>query len=92
MIMIKEFLEGRRKQRYLDGVAEINQEIFQNHQRKLLAIKVASEFSDVDELEMMIEQGQEAIDYFMALQNENVKRLEELKKGKMISKNKVVDF
>lgn len=88
--MIREFIEERRRRRYFDSVIEINNEIFHNHQRKLMAIKVANAFSDIEELEEIIEQGQEAIDYFTNLHNENIQRLEALRKEKAGRDNKVV--
>lgn len=91
--MIREFLEERKRRRYMEAVEEINNDIFQSNQRKLLAIKVASEFSDIKELESIIEQAQEAIDYFTTLHNENIERFEELKKGQLTAKNgRVVEF
>lgn len=88
--MIKEFIEERRRRRYFDSVIEINNEIFHSHQKKLMAIKVANAFSDIEELEEIIEQGKEAIDYFTTLHNENIQRLEALRKEKAGRDNKVV--
>ena len=92
--MIKEFLNQKKRERYFQSIENINTDIFQSNQRKLWAITAANDFDDADELQCVIEQSQEAIDYFIALHNENIERLQQLRQEEKQAtrEHKVVDF
>ena len=89
--MIKEFLQEQKKQRYYQSMENINNDIFHNHQRKLWAIRAANDFDNADDLKNIIDQSQEALDYFIALHKENIARYEALQ-NKKYSDHKILDF
>lgn len=90
--MIREYLMEKKRQRYFDSMENINNDIFSSNQRKLWAIKSAADFENPEELELIIREAEDALNYFLGLHKENITRLQSLKENKQANDHKLVEL